>query len=206
MIKKSFLYIFTSFSGALCLCVLFFFMHKKASRYRQMVSVFLQKVGKENVLEQRSSDVVIHGVTLQETQYDKRNGMYTINVCADRSYFSRTSDVITCSGIHCNLNNDKGVFATFEADVSLVNRAKKRMFFPRRITGDIEEFKVVGSNVSFDLPSNQMTFQNPIFCKHPLFSLIASQGSFDIKNKKLSLSNGIRTEFLNSSTRNNSRN
>ena len=185
------------------MCLFFMYMHKQAAQYRQMISVFLQKVGQEKVLERRSSDVVIHGVALQEAQYDKKNGMYTINVRANKSYFSRTSDVITCSGIRCDVNNEKGIFATFKADISLVNRVKKHMFFPRRIVGDVDAFKIIGSNAHYDLPTNYMTFESPIFCKHPLFSLVANQGSFDIKKKKISLSNGIRTEFLNRPTGNN---
>ncbi len=185
------------------LASIFYYAHKRASYYKGIFSDF-QPEELHVTSSSGTAEMVIYDLALHEVQTRKDSEPYSIDVHAKKSSFSRRSDMITCRDVCCDVTSQEKKQAWFKAGTCLVNRLTKKIVFPEQVVGWVKDCDIVGSDALFDIGRNWFEFKGSVSCKNDSFSLKANRGTFDLKEKKLELSGGVRTEFLQRPAGNNS--
>ncbi|MFH0898473.1 MAG: hypothetical protein V1855_02760 [bacterium] len=203
MKKTSYFLIGIGFIGLIG--TLFFYAQRRSAYYKKVFSEFLSPNGKLALPSNHNSEMVMYGLCLREVQTKNGQEQYKIDLKAKEGSFSSVSDLISCKDVACTVTAQEKVFAWFNAEAALINRLTKQVFFQKKIVGRVQDFDFVGTVATVDIAKNVIEFKRPFSCKNAVVFFKVQEGTFDMKNKTLSLAKGVQTEFSQGSTGNNSR-
>ncbi len=192
-------YVFSLLTG----CFFIFFMYWWFSAPSATQLAQKQASLHQAKLSEHSGEITMKHLTLHEIKKSNQTGWILQSL---ESIFFKSLNVIECKNITCTLmTNDQSV-AIIHAKKSIINRYENNLFLPGSVHGTFKGLELSGKDIHYSFSSHKLTTQQKAHYKHALFSLSAGKSFIDLKEKKIVLTGGVESEFLNSSTTNNSGN
>jgi LPS export ABC transporter protein LptC len=134
--------------------------------------------------------------------YDDKNESWTISSKIGKIY--KASNKIDCSNVLCQLKIKDQEVAQLYSKKSIVNRNNKNIFLAGPVTGNFKELKINGQDINYNFSDQTISSKQALSYTYPNFTLKAKQSCLYIKENKIEMSGGIRTEILNNTTHNHS--
>ena len=119
--------------------------------------------------------------------------------------FKKTNE-IECKDSVCSLIRNNKEIATLKSIKSLVNRNSKNIFLNGPVDGNFSELEFYGQDVNYNFSNQTIKTDKSLTYNYPNFSLTAQKSVFDLKENKIEMDGGIKSEILNNPTSNNRRN
>jgi|GEM_PF-5808052 hypothetical protein len=181
----------------LIFCLLYFYKN-----YLQQLST---KNAEDNTLLNsqniNSPEITIKEITLKNKEADKN---YEVTVTAKEGKFFYLPSTLECSYLNCILTTGQQVIAKLYADKALVNQNNKTVIFPGPVSGHFEDLSIRAENILYNFGQQTIDKAHNVFYYHPDFYLYAPNSSVQIKNNFIFMSGGVKSEFSQSPTGNNS--
>lgn len=147
---------------------------------------------------EENAEIVIKDLILKEVE--KHKGLeFVIN--ASEGKILNSTDKIECKNIACVLNNNHKKTADLRSNNAVIHKTTKNVFLSGNTVGHTCDMTICGQDISYNYSSQMLTTNKEISYSHQLFSLIAKKSYVELKNNKIVMSGGVKSEFLNGPTR-----
>lgn len=148
---------------------------------------------------EENAEIVIKDLILKEVE--KHKGLeFVIN--ASEGKILNSADKIECKNITCVLNNNHKKVADLRSSNAVIHKTTKNVFLSGATVGHTCDMTICGQDISYNYSNQMLTTEKEMRYSHQLFSLIAQKSYVDIKNNKIVMSGGVKSEFLNGSAGN----
>jgi len=143
---------------------------------------------------EENAEIIIKDLILKEVE--KHKGLeFVIN--ASEGKILNSTDKIECKNIACVLNNNHKKVADLRSNNAVIQKTTKNVFLSGPTVGHTCDMTICGQDISYNYSNQMLTTKKEISYSHQLFSLIAKKSYVDLKNNKIVMSGGVRSEFLN---------
>lgn len=142
-----------------------------------------------------NAEIVIKDLILKEVE--KHKGL-EVTINASEGKILNSTDKIECKNISCSLNNDHKKIADLRANNAIIQKTTKNVFLSGTTVGHTYDMTIHGQDISYNYSSQMLTTDKEVCYAHQLFSLVAQKSCVDLKNSKILMSGGVRSEILNS--------
>jgi len=163
-------------------------------------SINLQLINKKIVFQKKempkpyvSPEMIIKDFSIQENLKNK-DEVLILNSEEGRVF--RKSNQIECKNLSCNLFRKETQIAKLESKTSLVDRDKKIVFLQEKVTGNFYDLKFEGKDLNYDFSNQTITTKQPLNYAYPNLNFVAKQSTFDLKENKIEMNDGVRCEIL----------
>lgn len=173
-----------------------FWLHKKSKPKEASPEIIKSEVKSNGHLEE-NAEIIIKDLILKEVE--KHKGLeFVIN--ASEGKILNSTDKIECKNITCVLNDNHEKVADLRANNAVIHKTTKNVFLLGNTVGHTCDMTICGQDISYDYSSQMLATNKGISYSHKLFSLIAKESRAYLKNNKIVMSGGVKSEFLNSPT------
>ncbi len=170
-----------------------FWLHKNSKPKEASPKIIKSEVKPNGGLEE-NAEIIIKDLILKEVE--KHKGLeFVIN--ASEGKILNSTDKIECKNITCVLNDNHKKVADLRANNAVIHKTTKNVFLSGNTVGHTCDMTICGRDISYDYSSQMLTTRKEISYTHKLFSLIAKESRVDLKNNKIIMSGGVKSEFLN---------
>jgi LPS export ABC transporter protein LptC len=168
-----------------------FFKIKKTNTLKEKYDYNLfHKISKN---KSRKSEIVIIGAKIKEIcEKPKHDFVIQSQECS----FMQSTQKIKCKNVVCKAQEKQSNEICLKADSALIDRQSKQITFTGNTSGYFNGSTIKGSNVLFDISNNTIKSNDPISCKHPMFTATSKKIEFDIKKNSLKMDQSVRFEFF----------
>lgn len=178
----------TIFAAGVC-----WFLFYKKEQQKSPLKI-IQSKAKQNTCSDENAEIVIKDLILKEVE--KHKGLEVI-INASEGKILNSTDKIECKNISCSLNNGSRKIADLRANNAIIHKTTKNIFLSGTTVGHTYDMTVNGNDISYNYSSHMLTTNKEVSYTHKFFSLIAQKSYVDLKNSKIVMSGGVRSEFLN---------
>lgn len=140
-------------------------------------------------------EITIQDFHMKEINEEKsKNEIWILN--SKRGKIFKKTNTIECTDVHCTLIRDDENIANLQANKSILDRNTKRVFLSGLVSGNLKELNILGKNINYDFSNQTLKTNNALTYTYPNFTLTAQQSFVDLKENKIEMKNGIKTEIL----------
>ena len=171
-----------------------FWLYKKTGP-KTISQKVIKSEAKSSAYLEENAEIVIKDLILKEVE--KHKGLEFI-INASEGKILNSTDKIECKNIACVLNDNHKKIADLRSNNAVIHKTTKNVFLSGNTVGHTFDMTICGQDISYNYSNQMLTTSKKICYSHKLFSLVAKKSHVDLKNNKIVMSDGVRSEFLNS--------
>lgn len=180
-------------TGWFWMCKRPFFKEASPTIVKSETKLDLCKSRQSGCLEE-NAEIIIKDLILKEVE--KHKGLeFVIN--ASEGKILNSTDKIECKNIACVLNNNHKKVADLRSNNAVIQKTTKNVFLSGTTVGHTCDMTICGRDISYNYSNQMLSTKKEICYSHKLFSLVAKKSHVELKNNKIIMSGGVRSEFLN---------
>lgn len=180
--------------------IFWFWPSKKTNIIEQPSKVVLEEKITPPTTE--NAEIIIKDLILKEIEKQKK---LEVVVNASEGKILNSTDKIECKNITCALKHQTVKIADLHANNAIIQKNTKNIFLAGGTVGHIYDMTIQGYDIRFNSSNQTLSTNKESIYTHKNFMLSAKKSLVDIKQNKIILSNGVKSEILNSSASNNHR-
>ena len=146
-----------------------------------------------------NAEIIIKDLILKEIEKQKK---LEVIVNAGEGKILNSTDKIECKNITCALKNKSIQIADLHANDAMIQKNTKNVFLSGATIGHIFDITIQGRDIKFDYSNQTLSTNKESTYSHKNFTLSARRSDVDLKQNKIVMSNGVKSEILNSSAGN----
>ena len=187
-------------------CLGFFLFKKSRKKRLKKKKHQIEKTINENnqkQISQKQPEIIVKDFFLRETTKNKSDS-WTLYSKLGKIF--KSLNQIECIDVFCLFKNKDQEIANLKAQKSLLDRNKKTLFISGMVTGNLKELNIMGESINYNFSDQIIKTEKMLTYSAQNFKLTAQKSTFNIKENKIEMTNGIKSEILYNSTSNHSNN
>ncbi len=144
-----------------------------------------------SIEKEEKAEVIAHNITLKELSPNKVKGWEITSKTA--KFFKHKKD-IECNDVNCKLIMKNNKIAYLHSEKTKINKSKD-IFLEGPVSGNFDEFQLSGKNFEYSFKNHTLSTSSPLILKHPLLKIFSNKTFIELKKKKISFFEEIKSEF-----------
>jgi LPS export ABC transporter protein LptC len=170
-----------------------------------ITSLFFKAATKKSTKKQKikttEPEITIQNFNVKEISKDKKD-LWVLN-SKEGKIFKKLNQ-IECIQTTCFLKEADQEIALLKTERSVFDQNRKNLFLYGPVCGNFRELNFTGKNLNYDVANHIVNTKEQLTYWYSNFKLYAQETVFNLKENKIEMKNGIKTEILNYSTSNDS--
>ncbi len=167
---------------------------------------FCSKITKKHKLTKKQKtinvpEIIVQNFNIKEISQDKKD--LWVLTSKEGKIFKKLNQ-IECIDTVCFLREDDQEIALLKAEKSILDQNSKSLFLYGPVSGNFRELKLYGQNLKYNISDHTIRTQNQLTYWYLNFKLDAQETVLNLKENKIEMKNGVKTEILNNPTGNHS--
>jgi LPS export ABC transporter protein LptC len=183
MTKKQILTIISACISCIIIFVYIFFFTKRKPPKKVVVQ-------KKEIIQK--AEVIARNVSLKEIAPEKLKG-WKINAAISK--FFKDRDEIVCNDIVCKLITQDNEIAHLVSGTTKINIKTKDVFLKGKVSGSFSDFQLFGKDFLYSFEKHLIETDKKVFLKHPQMNIESNKTHIDLKDERIILSGGIKSDF-----------
>lgn len=146
-----------------------------------------------------NAEIIIKDLILKEIEKQKK---IEVVVNAGEGKILNSTDKIECKNIRCALKNQNIKIADLHANDAIIQKNTKNVLLSGATVGHIYDMTIQGCDIEFNYSTQTLSTDKESNYSHKNFMISAKKSLVDIKQNKIIMSNGVKSEIVNSSVLN----
>lgn len=149
----------------------------------------------------KTPEIIIQNFNVKEISKDKKD--LWILTSKEGKIFKKLNQ-IECIETMCFLKEEGQEIALLKSEKAIFDQNAKSLFLYGPVWGNFRELNFSGQNIKYNIYDHTVQTQDQLTYWYSNFKLNAKKTVFSLKEDKIEMKNGIRTEISNYSTSNHS--